>query len=300
MLHHLAQGHTVRVLSRNAHVDAALPSLVELHHGDLSTSDALKPFVENADVLYHCAGEIYDDSRMKVVHVDGTQNLIRAASGLIGRWVQLSSVGVYGPVQNGTVTEDSQLQPVGTYEVTKTQSDALVRLAVEQGAFEAVFLRPSNVYGPEMRNRSLYQMIAMIERGRFFFIGPSGASANYVHVDDVVAALVMCATHPNAVNKTYNISGWDTLENFVETIAQSLEKPVPKLRLPRGPILLLAAILGQLPGFPLTVARVDALCNRSRYPIDRIRNDLGFELGVSWQTGLEQLVGAMIRRVKIK
>lgn len=290
VLHHLAHGHTVRVLSRRVRSDAALPDSVVWYQGDLLMSDELVSFAENADVLYHCAGEIRDESRMRAVHVNGTSKLVDAATGRIGRWVQLSSVGVYGAVHDGVVSEASPVCPLGSYEVTKTQADALVLEAAEQDAFDAVLLRPSNVYGVGMRNRSLCQLIAMIERGWFFFIGPAGASANYVHVDDVVDALMLCATHPNAVNKVFNLSGWDTMETFVACVAETLGRPAPTLRLPVAPIRMLATALGKLPGFPLTVSRVDALCKRSRYPIDLIEQELGFVIRVSLREGLEELV----------
>ena len=41
------------------------------------------------------------------------------ACGRIGRWIQLSSVGVYGPRTEGIVTEHTPEAPLGTYEQTK-------------------------------------------------------------------------------------------------------------------------------------------------------------------------------------
>ena len=164
VLRHLAQGDVVRGLSRRT----AVRDGVQWHHGDLSSAD-LNSFVDGADVLYHCAGEIRDKSLMKVVHVDGTRRLIDAASGRIGRWVQLSSVGAYGKQRLGVVTEITAPCPVGTYEVTKVESDDLVSSAALGGAFEQSILRPSNVYGPEMSNQSLFGLFNMVNRGRYFF-----------------------------------------------------------------------------------------------------------------------------------
>jgi len=47
--------------------------------------------------------------------------------------------------------------------------------------------------------------------------------------------------------------------------------------LPEWPIRKLAMVIGWLPGFPLTVSRVDALTGRCYYDSNKIREKLGFE-----------------------
>jgi nucleoside-diphosphate-sugar epimerase len=170
-MRHLNQGDQVRFLSRRSPSEAGLPNSVNWFLGDLSGTDDLQAFADGADVLYHCAGEIGDESRMEPVHVFGTRRLVEAASGRIGRWVQLSSTGAYGQQREGIITEHSPLNPRGMYEVTKVASDALVKAASSSGAFEHVILRPSIVYGAGMPNQSLYSLIYMIQRGWFFSLG---------------------------------------------------------------------------------------------------------------------------------
>ena len=82
------------------------------------------------------------------------------------------------------------------------------------------------------------------------------------------------------------------MERFVALIAGALGKPEPRLRLPEVLLRACARVLGRLPGFPLTPARVDALTNRSIYPITRIREELGYSHRVSMQQGIEELVTA--------
>jgi len=286
---HIALGDTVRVLTRGF-ADVVFPNSLQVFRGDLTSADAdLEGFTDRLDVLYHCAAELRDAPRMQAVNVEGTARLVRASAGRIGRWVQLSSVGAYGPVRTGVVIEASAEQPIGPYEVTKTLADGLVREAAGQGSFDVVVLRPSNVYGEGMPNQSVFQLFSMIERGLFFFIGPKGASANYIHVQDVVAALIQCATHADAVGKVFNVSNWDTMESLVEGAAKALGRPTPKLRIPLFPARLLAATLGRLPMVPLTVTRVDALSGRTRYSTDRIEHELGWEAKVSVRDGMAAL-----------
>lgn len=288
---HLARGDAVRVLTRSP-IDGGKPGC-ELFRGDLAQgSGDLAGFVRGADVLYHCAGEIRAPALMHSLHVEGTQRLIGAASGQVGRWVQLSSVGAYGPRSQGVVTEDTPLAPVGPYEVTKTLADEQVLAATAKGAFDCVILRPSTVFGPAMPNRSLFQLISMIRKGLFFFVGPPGASANYVYVDDVVNALMLCAEHPQARGRTYIVSDYRTMEQFAGTLAKALGVGEPRWRLPEGPVRLAARLLQRLPGFPLKESRVDALMNRAVYSSRRIQDELGFAVSVPTEEGLRRLIAA--------
>jgi nucleoside-diphosphate-sugar epimerase len=287
---HLARGDEVRVLSRRASAQSGLPAAVRHWQSDLVSSADIRPFVDGADVVYHCAGEVRNTALMQRVHVEGTLRLTNAAAGRIGRWVQLSSVGAYGKQRAGVVTEDSLLNPCGTYEVTKVKADSLVANAAVNSAFVCVILRPSNVYGLEMSNRSLFNLISMIERGLFFFIGKAGASANYIHVDNVVEALLLCGKSPHASGRVYNLSDHRSMEQFVGVIAKGLGVDMPRMRLPEAPVRLIAKLAGVVPGIPLTGARIDALTGRTVYPSTRIERELGYRHEVSMEHGLFELV----------
>ena len=160
---HIQQGDQVRLLSRK---DPVKDLSVKYFLGDLSSpDDELFDFIDGVDVLYHCAGEIINESLMQELHVNGTQRLVNAAHGKIGRWVQLSSVGVYGVCREGKVNEDSKEQPFGVYEQTKTESDKIVK----NSNIPYVILRPSNIFGNDMPNQSLRSLFHIVNRGLFFF-----------------------------------------------------------------------------------------------------------------------------------
>lgn len=103
----------------------------------------------------------------------GTERLLTAAQGEVGLWVQLSSTGVYGPVRSGVVDEERILAPVNSYERTKAAGDLLVQAAAKSG-LKCFILRPSNIYGPDMPNQSLFQLIRMIDLGLFCHIDSRG------------------------------------------------------------------------------------------------------------------------------
>jgi len=291
----LAEGNEVRVLSRRS-VNARLTHRVTWYQGDLNDPSSLLALVDGVDILYHCAGQITNKSQMRSLHVDGTKNLIDVASDRIGHWVQLSSVGVYGAVSRGLITEASPINPIGEYEETKLESDELVLAAAKKGKFSCTVLRPSNVFGEEMSNQSLFAMIHMIKRGLFFFVGAAGASANYIHVDNVVEGLFRCGTIKTAKGGIYNLSDHCSMEFLVEVVSGELKCGRLPLRIPESLVRGIVWCLGSIPNFPLSQPRVDALTNHAIYPIDRIQYELGYEHVISMKRGLQQLVAAYNRR----
>lgn len=284
-------GHQVRVLTRRP-ASHALPSdgSVVLLQGDLITGIGLEDFVRDVDVLFHCAGELLDSSLMEALHVEGTTRLINAAAGRIGMWVQLSSTGAYGIHRSGWVTEATVAHPVGPYETTKLESDRLVETAGSRELFPYAILRPSIVFGSDMPNKSLYGLIRMVERKVFFFIGKEGASANYIHVDNVVDALLLCGFRPEARGLIFNLSDYRTVEQFVGLLAAAVGVSSPSMRLPEAPIRAFARLLEPLPFWPLKESRVNALTSFARYSTARIETVLGYTHRVSMEEGVDDLV----------
>jgi nucleoside-diphosphate-sugar epimerase len=287
---HAEAGDAVRCLTRQPQVTVG-PG-VRMMPGDLCVADErLTRFADGLDVLYHCAGEVRDEARMRAVNVEGTRALVRAAAGRIGRWVQLSSVGVYGGLRTGVVCEEAPLDPRSTYEITKAESDRLVIGARDASRIASlVVLRPSIVFGSGMPNRSLWQLIRAIERGLFFFVGRRGASANYVHVSNVVDALRLCGTSAAAEARVYNLSDWCTMEDFAGAIADALGRPRPRMRFPEWPVRRAVRIASRFGALPLTESRLDALVTRARYSMERIQRELKYVAAVSIPDGLAQMV----------
>lgn len=288
---HIAQGDEVRCLTRGS--PANMPSGAKAYLGNLTKPETLVSFVDGADVLYHCAAELRETTIMEKTNVVGTANLLNAAEGRVGRWVQLSSTGLYGALHQGVVCEDAEILPSNPYECSKAAADALVLEAASKRNFPCVVLRPSNVYGADMPNKSLFQMIRMIDKGLFFFIGPRGTIANYIHVENVVDALLLCSKGaPPSNGRSYIVSDHCTLEELVNVLASQLGTSRPNLRLPYTVVRGLAQALSWLPMFPLKVSRVEALTNRTIYLTNRIEEELGYRNRVTLEMGMSDLVKA--------
>jgi nucleoside-diphosphate-sugar epimerase len=291
---HLALGDYVRVLARGT-TDPSWGRDVEIVSCDLASPAPaeLERFTRSADVLYHCAAEHQDALRMSAVNVEGTRKLLAAAAGNIGRWVQLSSLGVYGPRRSGVVREDAPPAPVGAYETTKLAADQLVIDACKRTGMPWAMLRPGIVFGRGMPNDSMRAFLRAIRGGRFAFIGPPGAVLPYVHVDDVITALVLCAKDNRAVGEVFNLSEDCKVEEFVFEAARLLAAAPPNMRLPEFPVRVAAKALSWIPGVSLTTARVDALTRRVSYPVDKVMETLEFRFATGWRNGLREMVAAL-------
>ena len=291
----LTQGFSVRALTRNLNlVNVNLP--IEWVEGDLTADRDWKKHLKSVDVIVHAAGEIHDENLMPSVNLDAPLRLVNSAidSG-VRRWVQLSSVGAYGAVQDGLVDEYWDDCPVGLYEKTKSDFDLLLMKVAKRSRLETCIVRPSNVYGVGMRNRSIEELLKAIKMKRFAYIGAEGASANYVHVQDVVQALDLCVRHPKAANQTYIVSAWSTIEEMVSGLAEGAGLATPSLRIPLPVASSVAKAMQWWPHCPLTPSRVRAMNLRSRYSTRKIEIELGWNLTVPVKEGMCEFTQGLLQ-----
>jgi len=277
----LELGHQVRVLTRNF---TTQKKNVQYFQGDLSRQDNdFSSFLDGVDILFNCAGEINNESLMQELHVEGTKRLVEAAKGKISRWVQLSSVGVYGERLLGEVNENSREQPCTVYESTKNESDNIVR----NSSIPYVILQPSNIFGDDMPNQSMRGLVNVIRSGLFFYIGKKNeVKVNYVHVSDVVNALIICSSNKNALGEVFIVSQSLRLESMIISLASGIGSNNKIFRFPEAIVRVLVLIFGWIPRFPLTTSRIDALTGKCVYNSEKIIKILGFSYSMSLEERL--------------
>lgn len=287
----VSRGDNVTALSRRSGLSERDVKFIK---ADLaSAGGALDEFVHHADVIFHCAGEVNNKTLMYGLHVDGTKHLLRAVHDEIKRsgrpihWVQLSSTGAYGARkgqadQELVIDESFRPAPVGDYEISKTISDELVLgLATIEPLFTCTIIRPSIVVGPDMTNTSFFQMAHMVRKRIFFYIGRRSSRATYVHVDDVVRALMTCSIDPRAVGETFILSNDCLLEDVIQRMAECQGVRAPRLRIPEGAIRTLTRVLSTVVRLPLTPERIDALTKCTGYSSAHIKEVLDFNFECS-------------------
>lgn len=290
------EGFFVRGVGR---VPGRLPAGASKWVADLATGDGVSPAMfDEIDFVYHCAGEVARRELMRPLHVQGTRRLLEAAENNAGRdlrWVQLSSVGAYGPPDAvnrvRTVDEQSAERPHGEYEVTKTESDDLVRAAGARGALSFVIVRPTAVIGRTLPCRSLRRLIELVRRGWYVHVGEPTALANYVHVDDVVSALRLCGHTPKATGEVFNVASDCSWAALIARIADLANVPTPRLRLPASPLRAMAQVLAAMRG-PQLAHHINVLSGHTAYPTTKIANRLGFALQHPLPDAIRDVMGA--------
>ncbi|MDP9688951.1 UNVERIFIED_ORG: nucleoside-diphosphate-sugar epimerase [Pseudomonas mohnii] len=276
----IKDGHQVRILTRTQ--GKVTNENTETFVGDLKDQDLdFVALLDDCEVIFNCAGEIRNESLMHELHVASTQRFLKAITEISNRtihWVQLSSVGAYGSVPNveRVVTEETEVNPKGQYEVTKTIADQCIVSVQNNENFTFSILRPSNVFGPGMPNNSIRQLIGIVRRRLFFYVGSNDAISTYIHVDDVVSALMLCGFDSRAKGEIFNISNDCFLRDVIAGIAAGVAVPAPKVVLPESLVRLGVSVASVLTKGLITQERVNALTARTRYPVTKIETVLGF------------------------
>ena len=116
--HLLEKGLRVNVLSRKNTVNR--DNGVFSFQGDLGGDIDLTPFLNGADYLFHCAGEISDPSKMHAINVEGTRKIFEASKNVgLKYFCHISSAGVVGKTEKKLVDEECPCNPTNTYEKSK-------------------------------------------------------------------------------------------------------------------------------------------------------------------------------------
>ncbi len=197
----LQQGYTLRALTRKK--DLTL-SGVDMYYGDIRDESALKSFMNRANLLFHCAAELKDESRMWDVNVAGTEILLRLIPGAgITYFCHLSSAGVTGGTNLKLVDELSPCNPQNMYEKSKLAAEQLVARGIQR--CKTVILRPTNVVNEEKPGiLSLPRRGSWIDLCKVFLTG--GECAHIIHAEDVAEAAVYFISCPPETPQCYIVS----------------------------------------------------------------------------------------------
>ena len=196
--------------------------------------------IDNIEVLVNCAGIAHRfgkvaDGEFERVNKEGVKNLIEfAAARKIGRFVQLSSVMVYGrPLSNEPIEEDHPLEPEDDYSLSKLNGEIAAREACETAGIKLTILRPAPVIGEGSRG-NVARLIRAIKSGRFAWAGEGKNTRSFVYVEDVARA-VAAALDLEDRYAVFNVVGGElSVKDLVAIIAKRLQrKPLP-VRIPES------------------------------------------------------------------
>lgn len=235
----------------------------------------LDPLLDGVTHVFHLAAQAGvrkswgDDFRTYTSHnVDATQRLLEAVKERpIEKFVYASSSSVYGDNAPIPMVEETYLQPVSPYGVTKLAAEHLCHLYFVNYGVPTVSLRYFTVYGPRQRpDMGFHRFIRAALTGTpITLYGDGGQTRDFTFVEDIVAATRAAGDRgrPGAV---YNIGGGSRV-----SITHVLE------------------LIGQLTGRTLDIVRHAPQKGDMRDTFadtSRARADLGFAPTYSVESGL--------------
>ena len=160
--------------------------------GDIRDGASLLKAMGGAQAVVHAAAALplNTDHDIKTVDIDGTRNVIEAASALgIARFIHISSTAVYGVPTVGGMTEESPMVGVGTYGKAKIVAEEIVSSFRDKMA--VTIIRPKSFIGPE-RLGVFSLLYDWASTGHHFPIPGSGHNLyQYLDVEDLCEALYL-------------------------------------------------------------------------------------------------------------
>jgi nucleoside-diphosphate-sugar epimerase len=299
------EGWTVRALARSADSEAKVGALgAEPVRGDLGDRDSIAAGAEGCAVAFHLAahlGDFGDWEDFQRGNVDGTRNALEGcAQAGVRRFVHCGTEAALmagEPLVN--VDETAPLRPdsPAPYPATKARAEQLVREASRDG-FETVVLRPRFVWG-KGDTTLLPEMVEMVEKGRFAWVGGGGHLTATTHVANTVEGL-MLAAEKGRPGEAYFVTDGEPVvfREFVSDLLRTQGVEAPSRNMPHWLAAGLRAVgeptwkLLPLPGRP-PLARFTLWVLTQECTIDdsKARAELGYSPKVSREQGLAELRG---------
>lgn len=271
-------GHRVRCLVRD--IDRArrlLPSMVELHPGDLMDPSSLQSGSAECQGVIHLVGIIIEKGRstFERIHVQGTTDLLNSATGAgIHRFLHMSALG-------------SRPNATSRYHQTKYQAEQ----AVIQSGMDWTIFRPSVIFGPTDQFVNL--VARMIQAAPVIpVIGGGESRIQPVSVRNVAACFALAIGNPSSYRKIYELGGPQrlTYNQVYQIISEVLDKKKKAVHIPI-PLVKPGALLSEwlLPKPPITreqliMLQEDNICDST----DAV-HDFGLEL-LSFEDGIREFL----------
>lgn len=209
-----AEGVEATVLSRQDKKGSGNISYLRADMTDRASMDALAGEADQIDCLVCLASLIPQPgsdgpgaSKYAAQNIGSTINLLGLIEKRAPSVVYVSTLDVYGPIKKLPITESHPTEPSTIYGMTKLVSETILGAVCKELNLPLSILRLSQVYGPgEPVIKAIPSFMSAISAGREpVLYGDGSEMRDYVHVDDVVSAVV------NAIERrksgVYNIAG---------------------------------------------------------------------------------------------
>jgi len=187
--------------------------------GDITDPTSLPRLPDVDAALFAVGFDRTSNYSINELYVNGLRNTL-AAAGEVGRWVHISSTGVYSQNTGEWVDEASEAVPVRPGGRASLEAEQL--LAASVVADRAVILRLAGIYGPDrVPNRQALLAGEPIKT-------PANGYLNLIHVDDAAQIVVAAVTQIEPPQLLLVSDGSPVLRRtYYETVAAILDAPAP-------------------------------------------------------------------------
>ncbi len=305
----LESGHRVKALVRK---DSDAEQLRELGaepiSGDVREVTALEALTRDCSNVFHLAawmGSPFEEDLAYAVNVGGTENMVRAAakSGA-DRVLLASSIAVYGPVQEGVVTEESPVRSVGDlYGDTKIEGERAAQREAKRAGVGLTILRPTMIYGPESPSWTEIPFDS-ISKGLPIVVGDGEDLVDPVYVEDVARAFELAAFNQEAAGEIFNVGDepetWNEFLGFYAKMAGKSLRRIPASLAHGGARAAERAerALGRRP--KVVSEMVGVMTSRAVFSGEKARRILGFEPDFDLETGMRETEAWLRRSGRLK
>lgn len=128
---------------------------IEFIKGDIGSEEDVKTAMKDCDLVVNFAAEthvdrsITDPSIFVKTDVLGTYNMLEYVRKYdVEKYLQISTDEVYGSIDNGSFTEETNIDPSSPYSASKAGGDVLVNSYYKTYGTPVLITRSSNNYGP--------------------------------------------------------------------------------------------------------------------------------------------------------
>jgi nucleoside-diphosphate-sugar epimerase len=262
---------------------------------DWDSSTCWSQALQGIDVVIHSAArahivrEVSFDplTEYRRVNVQGTLNLARqAAQKGSRRFVFLSSIKVNGEeTQSGqSFTSDDIPLPLDPYGVSKLEAEYGLREIESKTGMEVVVIRPTLVYGPNVRANFL-RILKIVDRGIPLPFGSVKNKRSMVSIDNLVDLVSICISHPMAAGQTFIASDGHDLSTpeLICQLALLMGRQAHLISVPPRLLRLLGTLIGRRND-------VERLLGTLQVDIGHTRNTLDWTPPVNVQVGLSKTV----------
>lgn len=206
----------------------------KLIEGDLLNLNQLKEAVKGHDFTFHLAAnpdiakamiETDLDLRLGVLTTYNLLESMRLAG--VKKIAYSSGSGVYGDIGLIEAGEDfGPLRPVSMYGACKLASEAIIGAFCNMFEMQAWIFRFANVVGRNQTHGVGYDFIKKLKKDpkKLQILGDGKQSKSYIHVSDIIDAILFVTEESNEVVNFFNVATRDyiTVKQIADIVAEEL------------------------------------------------------------------------------